>query len=126
MFFIFSYCGPGYTGRFCETDIDECKVIRSPCGRGHCTNVPGAYTCACEDAAMCGYRCALPDPCDPDPCRNGGVCVSNCTDVPDYFCRCTDGFGGKNCTDTNVSRTLSGCDVYVEELRKASAQLLVV
>ena len=32
-------CGAGYTGRFCESDIDACTFNRNPCFRGvNCTD----------------------------------------------------------------------------------------
>ncbi|XP_066274817.1 macrophage mannose receptor 1-like [Branchiostoma lanceolatum] len=34
------------------------------------------------------------DICDPDPCKNGGVCSH---DTYTYSCECTDGWAGRNC-----------------------------
>ena len=34
------------------------------------------------------------DECASAPCRNGGTCVDG---IDTYFCRCTEGFGGRNC-----------------------------
>lgn len=36
----------GWTGTFCDVDVDEC--LASPCKNGGlCINVPASYTCAC-------------------------------------------------------------------------------
>lgn len=52
----------------------------------------------CPDG-LCGNFCILDDPClIPNICQNEGVCIEMCTDVADYVCNCTEGYGGKNCT----------------------------
>lgn len=44
-------CKPGYTGRFCENDIDACKVNGNPCFKGvNCTDKPAP-------ADLTGYTC---------------------------------------------------------------------
>lgn len=49
---------------------------------------------------MCGLKCALPDPCaGVEICQNGGQCVENCADKSDYYCNCSLGWTGKNCTE---------------------------
>lgn len=37
------------------------------------------------------------DKCDPNPCRNGGTCVSNYNYIDGYVCECADDFGGITC-----------------------------
>ncbi|XP_011636889.1 uncharacterized protein LOC105427048 [Pogonomyrmex barbatus] len=39
-------CLKGYTGNYCQIDIDEC-VREKPCGQ-LCTNLPGSYRCHCR------------------------------------------------------------------------------
>ena len=39
-------CDPGFTGEFCETDIDECASVDCS-GRGVCSDGVNSYTCAC-------------------------------------------------------------------------------
>lgn len=37
-------CPPGYTGSYCEDQVDECSP--SPCQNGAtCTDYPGGYSC---------------------------------------------------------------------------------
>ena len=43
------HCSSGWTGKTCNTDIDECSLsIRSPCVPGStCVNTPGSFSCKC-------------------------------------------------------------------------------
>ncbi|KAJ3612564.1 hypothetical protein NHX12_020835, partial [Muraenolepis orangiensis] len=43
-------CPQGYTGKRCETDIDECSDGFVQCdSRANCINLPGWYHCECRD-----------------------------------------------------------------------------
>ena len=37
------------------------------------------------------------DKCNPNPCSNGGTCVSNYNYIDGYVCECADDFGGITC-----------------------------
>ncbi|CAH1798244.1 unnamed protein product [Owenia fusiformis] len=89
-------CKSGYTGRNCETDIDECDS--SPCqNKGNCTDQVNSYTCKCE-AGYTGVNCETDiDECDPSPCQNEGTCIDK---VNRYTCKCKAEFAGVNCTIT--------------------------
>ncbi|XP_074911974.1 epidermal growth factor-like protein 7 [Buteo buteo] len=49
-------CPPGWTGRACQTDVDECAGQSHGCGQ-LCINTAGSYRCACRD----GFRLAADD-----------------------------------------------------------------
>ncbi|KRY18790.1 Neurogenic locus Notch protein [Trichinella patagoniensis] len=86
-------CKSGFTGRFCEQDVDECKL--GICRHGECTNLIGSYSCKC-DRAFTGKNCDQAFvPCSPSLCQNNGHCFP--TGNFDYICRCPAGFTGKNC-----------------------------
>ncbi|CAD5112924.1 DgyrCDS2130 [Dimorphilus gyrociliatus] len=46
-------CQTGWTGQFCEDDINECnnQTIAAQCGEDNtCTNTKGSFTCECSEA----------------------------------------------------------------------------
>ncbi|XP_035666994.1 uncharacterized protein LOC118409788 [Branchiostoma floridae] len=50
-------------------------------------------SCSRSESFICQLLPAT-DPCDPDPCQNGGVCTSS---GDSYTCECVDGWGGPDC-----------------------------
>ncbi|XP_034607813.1 epidermal growth factor-like protein 7 isoform X2 [Trachemys scripta elegans] len=40
-------CPPGWMGKSCQTDVDECTGPSHGCSQ-HCVNTPGSYGCACR------------------------------------------------------------------------------
>ncbi|XP_069556972.1 LOW QUALITY PROTEIN: epidermal growth factor-like protein 7 [Brachyistius frenatus] len=62
-------CPLGWTGRQCQTDVDECSE-RQPCAQ-QCVNTAGSYRCACRDGFRLtgdGHSCqSLPPPHPPHP-----------------------------------------------------------
>ena len=59
-------CAPGYTGRFCESDIDACNINGKPCFKGvTCTDKPAP-------ANITGFTCG---PCPSGYSGNGIKCV---------------------------------------------------
>jgi hypothetical protein len=66
-------CAAGYTGRSCETDINECSS--SPCGNGgECVDGVDRFVCSCA-AGYTGQVCETDiNECSSSPCKNGGVC----------------------------------------------------
>ncbi|XP_030376578.1 protein crumbs isoform X3 [Scaptodrosophila lebanonensis] len=95
----------GFEGPHCETDINECNLSVEYCGGlGRCINLPGTFKCVCQKP-FCGAYCNFTDPCNAvDVCANGGQCKENCGEEVDYYCNCTEGFTGKNCTATITAK----------------------
>ena len=77
-----------------------CPIVDSACGEGTCTSSAAAGTgCVCPEGFTgfgCSTKCGLefgneacPDPCDPNPCFNGGTCIPTERDgLADFVCSC--------------------------------------
>ncbi|XP_058822822.1 protein crumbs isoform X2 [Topomyia yanbarensis] len=107
--------GTGFEGLNCEADIDECYEERIKCGgRGLCINTRGSFRCQCDEG-MCGKDCAQIDPCreNPNTCENGGICIEDCDKDYRYYCNCTTGFTGINCSEQAVleAEGTTGADI---------------
>ncbi|KAM3956609.1 LOW QUALITY PROTEIN: cell polarity complex component crumbs [Aphomia sociella] len=88
-------CPPGYTGRLCDVDIDECTRSPKICNNGVCVNSPGSYQCYCRPGYT-GDSCEQDiDECLSSPCKYGGTCQNL---ENNYECICMEGFEGKNCS----------------------------
>ena len=98
------YCVPGYTGTYCQIDIDEC--LSQPCAARNATCVDGlnAYECRCP-AGYAGEHCQIDiDECASSPCMHAG---SECVDrVDGFYCRCAPGYTGPTC-ETELDECLS-------------------
>lgn len=99
-------CRPGWTGVFCEIDINECTEgfdgnhpDINPCkNKAICFNTVGSYSCTCSNHFK-GDNCEQDiDQCAENPglCHNNGICVN--TDSG-FECACVDGFGGLYCEE---------------------------
>ncbi|XP_022801631.1 mucin-like protein isoform X3 [Stylophora pistillata] len=112
-------CLNGYTGTFCESDLDACEANLNPCYPGvKCIDLP-------PPANISGYKCG---PCpsgftgDGSKCRdfdecslgsNGG-CSQVCINTPGSFtCDCTKGYllniDQKKCDDVDECIPVSDC-----------------
>uniref|UniRef100_A0A8C6HN96 Cadherin, EGF LAG seven-pass G-type receptor 1 n=1 Tax=Mus spicilegus TaxID=10103 RepID=A0A8C6HN96_MUSSI len=83
-------CPPGFTGDYCETEIDLC--YSNPCGaNGRCRSREGGYTCECfED--FTGEHCQVnvrSGRCASGVCKNGGTCVNLL--IGGFHCVCPPG-----------------------------------
>ncbi|XP_020781834.2 cadherin EGF LAG seven-pass G-type receptor 1 [Boleophthalmus pectinirostris] len=83
-------CPVGFTGEYCETEIDLC--FSGPCkNNGRCRSREGGYSCECQDD-FTGDHCELDassDHCVPGVCKNGGKCVNKTNGG--FSCSCPHG-----------------------------------
>ncbi|KAL9963299.1 hypothetical protein ACROYT_G032486 [Oculina patagonica] len=98
-------CVPGYTGKYCETDIDECAAPVDPCdavANSVCNNSNGSYICQCNDGFVKnGSVCEDIDECvtaAEQKCDANADCVNT---HGSYNCSCKSGYTGDglNCSD---------------------------
>ncbi|CAC5405483.1 Neurogenic locus Notch protein,Fibropellin-3,Fibropellin-1 [Mytilus coruscus] len=95
-------CVPGYTGKLCETDINECSSF--PCQHGGaCLDLINNYRCHCS-SGFNGFNCETDiDECYNIPCYNNGTCVDG---IDSWTCECLQGFGGNHCR-TDIDECIS-------------------
>lgn len=87
----YCHCQAGYTGSYCEDEVDECSP--NPCQNGAtCTDYLGGFSCKCV-AGYHGSNCSEEiNECLSQPCQNGGTCI-DLTNT--YKCSCPRGTQGK-------------------------------
>nr|XP_040033839.1 protein eyes shut homolog isoform X3 [Gasterosteus aculeatus aculeatus] len=87
-------CPPHFTGMNCSEVVgrENCERI---CENGTCVQGSAAsFRCIC-DTGFSGPPCEKRKaPCDPNPCRNDGVCEES---PQGFVCRCPERFGGIYC-----------------------------
>uniref|UniRef100_A0AAR2M2I0 Cadherin EGF LAG seven-pass G-type receptor 1 n=2 Tax=Pygocentrus nattereri TaxID=42514 RepID=A0AAR2M2I0_PYGNA len=83
-------CPDGFTGDYCETEIDLC--YSAPCkNNGRCRSREGGYTCECPED-FTGEHCEVnvrSGRCVSGVCKNGGRCVDLL--VGGFMCQCPEG-----------------------------------
>jgi hypothetical protein len=89
-------CDAGYSGEFCETNVDDCVGVA--CLNGAiCLDAVDDYECLCPRnyfGKLCG---SLSDDCAANVCKNGAECVPDYASATGYVCECLDGFVGLYC-----------------------------
>ncbi|CAI9545488.1 unnamed protein product, partial [Staurois parvus] len=99
-------CHPGYTGKTCNQDLNECGLKPRPC-KYRCMNTYGSYKCYCLNGYM-----LMPD----GSCSNAHTCtMANCQYGCDVVkgevrCRCPSpglqlGQDGRTCVDVDECAT---------------------
>ncbi|XP_068997688.1 cadherin EGF LAG seven-pass G-type receptor 3 isoform X2 [Embiotoca jacksoni] len=96
-------CPVGFTGDYCETEINLC--YSNPClNGGVCARREGGYTCICREDYT-GDRCEFDrqqGKCVPGVCRNGGTCRE--LSGGGFRCECpAGGYERPYCTVTSRS-----------------------
>ncbi|XP_071818165.1 uncharacterized protein [Apostichopus japonicus] len=93
-------CDPGFTGKSCNRDLNECGLEPRPCGH-RCTNTQGSFKCYCERGYVLqqdGRSCVPDERCYPGRCAHG--CAVEGDDV---ICSCPPGLrliaDGYHCKD---------------------------
>ena len=104
-----SRCQKGFTMKMSQcTDVDECNLKVPFCGKRHCFNTVGSYSCDCRKGYQVqtkiiknyyDYTCI-----DIDECQKRYACPRNsiCHNTKgSYSCLCNEGFSGDDCFDTD-------------------------
>ncbi|XP_046845735.1 protein crumbs-like [Xenia sp. Carnegie-2017] len=95
-------CQPGWRGRNCTEDIDECRENIAPCNasnNGSCINTIGGFECECLPGYD-GIPCVDIDEClNNKTCNEQGTCENR---IPQengekFKCSCFNGFSGDTC-----------------------------
>ncbi|XP_071202681.1 sushi, nidogen and EGF-like domain-containing protein 1 isoform X2 [Salvelinus alpinus] len=86
-------CLAGFTGRWCQIDVEECSSY--PCQNGGtCSDQVNGFTCQCPPG-FTGTVCQTDiDECKDRPCLNGALCVQG---VDSFTCVCERGYSGTLC-----------------------------
>ena len=68
-------------------------------------NGKAEYECTCAEGYS-GKECQI-NPCTPNPCDNGGICIIN---ENKWTCSCPPGYNGKTCAGFTAFVALLFCD----------------
>nr|XP_040034847.1 LOW QUALITY PROTEIN: protein delta homolog 2 [Gasterosteus aculeatus aculeatus] len=96
-------CLAGFTGRRCETDMDDC--LMRPCANGAtCVDGTNHFSCICP-AGFTGRFCTVNlDDCASRPCLHAGRCLDG---AGGFHCVCRPGYTGATCETEEGGRNAS-------------------
>ena len=98
-------CLPGYNGKDCDNDIDEC--VGKDCGHGTCIDEVDGFKCECKAGYVTttGYCDTDEDNCPGKDCGHG-----TCKDELDGFrCECDNGYTGAACDENPYDCPTDAC-----------------
>ena len=113
-------CDPGFTGQYCQVDINECETLAVNCSaNGKCVDGNNSYSCNC-DPGYTGQFCES----EIDECLELSVeCGSkmHCEDmINNHSCVCDPGYTGQICeSDIDECLELSvdcGSNMHCEDM----------
>ncbi|XP_067134813.1 sushi, von Willebrand factor type A, EGF and pentraxin domain-containing protein 1-like [Centruroides vittatus] len=86
-------CPEGFTGIFCEKNIDDCEHL--PCAEGStCIDLVANFQCLCPPGFN-GSTCREEiNECESNPCENFAICVDQ---IAGFECLCLPGYEGRFC-----------------------------
>lgn len=92
------FCPAGFTGAFCETDVDEC--LSQPCYNGGvCLDEPQGYSCSCPPGYS-GINCQDQETnCRNETCPEQAMCKTE-PGIGNHSCLCKNGYTGTDCDVT--------------------------
>ncbi|XP_076035426.1 sushi, von Willebrand factor type A, EGF and pentraxin domain-containing protein uif [Oratosquilla oratoria] len=92
------YCPAGFTGKYCEVDVQECDSM--PCYNGAtCVDLPQGYRCDCPPG-YAGLQCQEEESdCVEGACPDRAMCKDN-PGIGVYECLCRSGYTGPDCNVT--------------------------
>lgn len=92
------YCPAGFSGQFCEVNIDDCAS--RPCyNGGTCKDQVQGYTCTCP-TGYSGLQCQEEESsCTPTSCNGRSMC-KNEPSAGNFTCLCRTGYTGPDCSNT--------------------------
>ena len=115
-------CAPGYSGKDCTQEIDECAS--NPCGSGLCKDEIANYSCDCTETGFRGDNCEE----DINECEERNQCLGNnnseicscfennteeCFNEPgSYNCSCHPGFCGTQCQRKDPCQEVQKINIF--------------